>query len=288
MVNDFLLNKVSISPNQKYCSIIGLSPSKGARSPVLWNHCYQSFDNSTRMYPFDVSGDNLIPLLDFLAQDPNFLGSAIAVPYKSAVYDYLRDSVDPTVTGVKAVNCLLRRDQSESLYGLNTDGHGFILSLKEVEQNLTDKKVGLIGNGGTARAIFPYLLREASTPSQLHTFSRTLFPRLAHGVNHLSITDIASKLSDLDIIINCTTVGSILDPHSTLVPLDTLSKLKPSAIVCDVIYQPLESNLLKDATSLGLRTLNGLRMNLLQAALGFHMVNPYYSLEKVSSLMQQI
>ena len=288
MINNLLTNTVEIADGHKYCAIIGTSPSKGARSPLLWNHCYESYNSSIRMHPLDVEENNLVSLLDFLSNDPLFIGAAIAVPYKSAVYQYLNGSVDTKTSSIQAVNCLYRNNLTRSLYGTNTDGYGFVLSLKEIDEDLRSLNVGLIGSGGTARAIVPYLREELSPSGNLYTFSRTGFSVKLPYVNYLSLDEVSDVIPNLDVIINCTTVGSTSSPNKSLIPLNLLKKVNSRCIVCDVIYQPLKTQLLLDAESLGLRALNGLRMNLLQAALGFHLANSEFPLSDVSTLMQHI
>ena len=65
-------NKIQFGNYDSYCAILGESPSKGARSPILWNACFQEFGISSYFYPFDVSPDNLGKVVECLKMDANF------------------------------------------------------------------------------------------------------------------------------------------------------------------------------------------------------------------------
>ena len=92
-----------------YCAILGESPSKGARSPILWNECFKEMGISSFFYPFDVGLNDLDKVVDYLKNDIKFVGGAIAVPHKEAIIDYL-DEIEGETALIGAVNLLYRKN----------------------------------------------------------------------------------------------------------------------------------------------------------------------------------
>ena len=79
-------NEFSLNDNEKFTAIIGLNPSTGARSPVLWNSVFKKYYNNLKMIPLDVEEKNTYELLKILEDNINFLGGAVSAPYKEIVY----------------------------------------------------------------------------------------------------------------------------------------------------------------------------------------------------------
>ena len=90
-IKKLIANKVNYPENQKYCAIIGLNPSKGARSPLLWNAAFVGNKLKVEMIPFDIEkkSKKLFQILN----DDSFLGGAIAAPHKELIFKYLRSNV---------------------------------------------------------------------------------------------------------------------------------------------------------------------------------------------------
>ena len=89
MINNLIENNVDTEKIRSYAAIIGETPSKGARSPLLWNAAFKAHDLDQSMVPLDVSQKNIIRLLDELNSDKNYIGGAVAVPYKETVAQWL-------------------------------------------------------------------------------------------------------------------------------------------------------------------------------------------------------
>ena len=83
-INIFLNNKINCI-TKKYSLIIGLNPSKGARSPTLWNKVYKNLKINCKMYPADISKKNLSKFIEEIKKDKNFVGSAVTMPYKEDI-----------------------------------------------------------------------------------------------------------------------------------------------------------------------------------------------------------
>ena len=136
-ISDLISNKIKIIDGKKYAAIIGLNPSNGAKSPLLWNRVYRKQKKNIKMYCFDVEKKNFYKLIRFLEKDLNFIGGAITNPYKEKITVFLKDNIDSSSKKIGAINCIYRKNGK--LFGTNTDGKGAIYSL-ELLGNLKNKK----------------------------------------------------------------------------------------------------------------------------------------------------
>ena len=123
-------NKVSLNNLDKFAAIIGSQPSKGARSPILWNSAFKAHGLNYLMIPLDVEKNNLFRLLDNLNYDKNFIGGAITTPHKISVAEWLGNKITKESEKIGAVNCLYRNEKGE-LTGTNTDGEAATISFEK-------------------------------------------------------------------------------------------------------------------------------------------------------------
>ena len=216
------------------------------------------------------------------------LGANITIPYKEAVLP-LVDIVDPLAARIGAVNTIVHRD--EYLYGYNTDAPGLLRALVEqgVGRQLENAGVSLkgytavlLGAGGAARSA-AFALASASIDG-LIIVNRNLerAQQLAAEVQHDSACQVFS-LSNPDfliprstsLIINATPVGMHFSNRQAetedVSPLsaEVLARFDAGTFVLDMIYNPVQTQLLRQARNLGLRAANGLSMLLHQGALAF-------------------
>ena len=205
------------------------------------------------------------------------MGINVTVPHKESVIPYL-DEVDDWATEAGAVNTIVNRNGR--LTGHNTDGYGFLQGLKDgASFEPAGQRVLVLGAGGAARGVVQALLREGI--SQLLVANRTL-PRAeplvrlaqARGVpaqaiplawNELSLAAVAS-----DLIVNCTTLGMAHGPNPTVAPL-MMYQIPPTSLVYDLVYNPLETPLLREAARAGAGILGGIQMLVHQGAASFEM-----------------
>lgn len=195
-------------------------------------------------------------------------GYSVTIPHKESVMGHL-DGIDQIAKKIGAVNTIVNRDGR--LIGFNTDCEAAVRVLEDINNvsgmaakagSLQGKKVTLFGAGGVARAIaFGLKEREAQI---------TIFNRNYERAQSLAceVDCFYRKFSDLpaleaDIVVNATSVGMFPSVHET--PIDK-NYLKPNMIVFDTVYNPPETRLLRDAKSLGCRTVGGLSMFVHQAA----------------------
>ena len=137
--------------------LIGANPSKGARSPRLWNAAFEASGIQGAMYPLDVQSENLSALLAMLQHEDSIRAVAVAAPHKTDVARWLGQRVTPVARRSGSVN-LLARGVDGLFEGYNTDGLGALAALREVTPTLETKRVLVLGCGGTGRAVISVLL----------------------------------------------------------------------------------------------------------------------------------
>jgi len=271
-INALSGNLVNIPADTSYTAILGLMPSKGARSPVLWNAAFESLSVDTRMIPIDVSELNILPILKVLEADPHFLGGAIAAPYKDIAANFCAANLTGEASSIGTINCLFR-NRWGALCGTNTDGEASLIAFENAFGDVSQKRILILGAGGTGKAVAVYFASKLDGLDQLIISSRsnsatTLAKKL--GCNSIGWSDTENESSKVDVIINCTSLGSSLQPG--LIPLEkrAFENIKADVSIYDVVYDPSETPFLRAASLFGLRCLNGLSMNFEQAVLGFH------------------
>ena len=205
-------NKINIDNKyNKYSLIIGQKPSRGARSPKLWNAVFKSEDRNCRMLPLDVKEENVINLLNHLNNDNNFIGGAIAIPYKEVVAQWLGDNITIEAKQIGAVNCLYRNSYG-LLSGTNTDGDGAIHSLKKLG-SIRNKNFLVLGTGGTSLSVSSYLNKYVNKNENLllagRKTSRLKLFKKKFNCSTCLIKDLIENIKKYDFVINCTDVGSI-------------------------------------------------------------------------------
>ena len=201
----------------------------------------------------------------------------------------LSNNCNETIRQIGAINCIFRRDPNEQIFSCtNTDGEGALEPITKILSGAKPLKIGLIGYGGAGKAITGFL-QQYSDKHKIILFNRTLPQKKILEklkIDFIEFKKLPSKIEDLDILINATSVGSQNNLDERLIKREELYKIKNSALVYDIIYDPPETTLLKDAKHFGLNILNGLDMNLLQAVLAFkHVNNTTLSLTEVKEIM---
>jgi shikimate dehydrogenase len=264
-------NSIEVPKNNSYTAILGLNPSKGARSPSLWNTAYEGFSINTQMIAIDVSQKNFSYMYSLLKSDPNFLGGAIAAPHKEIAATLCNQFVTPEAKHIGAINCLFRNEEG-SLCGTNTDGEGSLVAFESIYGDFENKRILILGIGGTGKAVAGYFVSRLQNSDQLILVSRSSSARkLSDKIKckNLDWSKMNKELFEVDVIINCTTLGSAFDPGKSPIPKKYINKLRDDIFIYDVVYDPIETPLLSYASIRGLNHMNGLMMNLEQAVIGF-------------------
>lgn len=255
---------MNISPRTKLVGLIG-HPVEHSLSPKLHNALYQKHGLDYAYLAFDIIPDDVGKAVEAL-KILGFRGFNVTIPHKEKVIWYL-DSLDTEAAIIGAVNTVKVEDGR--LIGYNTDGMGFVDSLKRRRIMLKDNVVLILGAGGSARAICVYLLKEGVRELYIHNRTRE---RALELIKHLErffpgayLNYIVGKnIGDVhpDLVINTTPLG--MWPHTHLMPLEDYAFL-PSMTVVDIIYNPVETAFLKKAKQAGCKVINGLDMLVGQA-----------------------
>ncbi|WP_100331644.1 shikimate dehydrogenase [Bacillus xiapuensis] len=248
--------------------VIG-DPIAHSMSPAMQNAAFNMLGIDGCYHPFHIKPQDLEAGVRGM-KAIGVQGFNVTIPHKTAIIPML-DGVDPLAQAIGAVNTVVR--EKDQWIGYNTDGKGYVRALREgYQEALENKQVLIIGAGGAARAIYYTLTSEQVT--RIDLANRTLekakelvkrCPFPSDGAV-LTVEEAAGQLEKYDIIIQTTSVG--MAPNTEAVPID-LSRLNPKAFVSDIIYNPFETKLLKQAKQRRARTQNGLKMFVYQGALAF-------------------
>lgn len=199
-----------------------------------------------------------------------YAGVNVTVPHKESAFA-LADSNDDAAMLVSASNLLVFGEAS--VQGHNTDFYGLMESLRENIGALTDKTAILLGAGGAARgALLALDMLGAQTihilnrdPARAIALAEALAPQLEAELVAGPLSDWNDVAFDASLVVNSTSAGMGDNPPLAL----DLSQLLPDAAVCDIVYHPLETKLLKDAQARGLLSIDGLGMLMHQAVPSF-------------------
>lgn len=209
--------------------------------------------------------------------EPGVLGINVTVPHKEAVIPHL-DEVDQWASTAGAVNTIVNREGR--LTGHNTDGLGFLRALLEVNGFAPrGRRVLILGAGGAARGVVLALVREEV--SHLTIANRTLSraERLVQiaedaGLDALAVplggSELEGEAASADLIVNCTTLGLAHGPDEQGSPLSS-RQIPPTALVNDLVYNPLATPLLQAAAQAGAQVLGGIHMLVYQGAASYEM-----------------
>jgi shikimate dehydrogenase len=239
-------------------------------SPAIHNAAFSHCKLDYVYVPLPVDPSQLSQAVSGL-QALGFIGANVTIPHKVAIMKYL-DEIDETARLAGAVNTIAVRQSK--LIGYNTDAKGFLTTLKQRNFIVRDKKVLVIGAGGAARAVLAGLASSgvevffvaARHIEQARKFTQ-LFPQLSVQPLLWPSSEFQQVISSIDFIIHATPVG--MYPHSAETPLPMIAELKQSAVVCDLIYNPVMTQLLIQADAAGHSVMGGLNMLVEQAALAF-------------------
>ena len=261
---------MTISGKTRVCGVIG-DPIEHTLSPTIHNAAFNHLKLDFVFLAFRVEAAGLENAMRGM-RGLGIHGLNVTMPHKSTVIDYL-DEVDSTVKFLGAANTILNKDGK--LSGFNTDGFGALKALRENGIELSGKKVLLLGTGGAAKAIAYSLAKEVGELVVLNraadkaeelaeTLGRPLNKKIVGGA--LSSRAIAKNLQDSDVLINATSVGMHPEANQSIV----MSRwLKSDLTVLDIVYNPVETKLARDAKAAGAKVISGVEMLIYQGAASF-------------------
>lgn len=242
-------------------------PIAHSRSPLIHGYWLKTYGIDGSYTRIPVEPQNLRAFIEGLSAN-GFAGCNVTMPHKEEVFR-LVTVADEQTRRLGSLNTVYV--ENGTLYGTSTDGLGFLANLKLTvpSLDLRNRKVVLLGAGGSAAAIAGNLLAEGV--AELCIVNRSLpraqaiADRFGSGIRPVGWDRRAVELGDASLLINTTSLGM-----AGQAPLDiSLAELPSSAVVADIVYTPLVTDLLKAAQAAGHSVVTGLGMLLHQAVPGF-------------------
>ncbi len=246
----------------KIFGVIGY-PIEHSLSPVMFNAAFEELKMDCGYYAFRVEPDKLSEALHG-ARALGFGGLNVTIPLKERAAKIVE--LDQTARLIGAVNTI----DLKEFKGYNTDGTGALKALEKHGIEVEDKRILILGAGGAARAIaFQLAIKNAALVIANRTESKAI--ALADEVRKVGTAlgtglENLKSISKMDILINTTSVGMFPNADETLV---TSELMHPQLTVFDIVYNPLETRLLKEAKKAGAKTIPGIDMLIFQGAEAF-------------------
>ena len=250
----------------KHACVIGW-PVEHSRSPLLHGYWLKKYGIDGTYTKRAVAPEAVADFLRSLRAN-GYVGCNVTVPHKAAAFS-VADGREVSANAISAANTLWLSDGK--LVAANTDTYGYMTNLSQQAPgwDRRDAPVSILGAGGAARAIvFGFL--DAGV-SEIRVFNRTraraetLAQQFGSCIKVLDWSEREAGSRDSAVLVNTTTIG--MNGAGTL-DLD-LAGFDPECVVSDIVYVPLETELLRKAKSQGLRTVDGLGMLLHQGVPGF-------------------
>ncbi len=268
-------------------------PITHSKSPLIHNYWIKKHDLKGAYTALEIPAGHLREQMNELIAE-GYSGFNLTVPHKVQVMEYL-DEIEQTAQAIGAVNTVFIRDGKK--IGKNTDAYGFIenIKLSHPETDFTDKTAIVLGAGGAARAAVYGLLDQGvrdirvlnRTVSKAEDIARDLGAARIQAIEWSNGNIAGNHLEGADILINTTVLGMEgQEPLSV-----NIEALQPHAIVYDIVYAPLMTELLKAAQMRDLKIVTGIGMLLNQARPAFEAwfgVMPYIDDEVVKIVREAI
>ncbi len=267
------VDRMTIGPNTRLATLLG-NPVEHSFSPIIHNTAYQILALDALYIARAVAATDLRAAIEGL-KALRFMGANVTIPFKERVIEFTDQLTDEAVA-IGAVNTLIFRSSSDAsvVVGDNTDVTGFLAPLKTHRGHLAGGRIVILGAGGAARAVLFGCVTSLG-PSQVVVAARR--PEQAAklvddlqghaGAAHLSTTGLAEAgrfIRDAHLVINTTPVG--MSPNDDASPWPNRDSFHRGQIVYDLIYNPVRTRLLDEASGRGASTINGIEMLIGQAA----------------------
>jgi shikimate dehydrogenase len=261
----------SISPSTQVCAVIG-NPIAHSLSPAIHNAAFLELDLDFVYVAYRV--EDVKNALSGMRALNNFRGMSVTIPHKTVIIKYM-DEITDVDRSIGSINTVI--NEHGKLLGFGTDGPGALKAIIDAGVKIDGKRVLMLGSGGAARAISFTLaqntrLDELSILDVNEVMLQQLTADLRTGTDVfikselLSDKSLALEMENADIILHCTPVGMQPNKDASLIPAGLF---RPGQVVFDVVYTPLETKLLAEARSCGLKVISGIDMFINQAVLQF-------------------
>ena len=247
--------------------VIG-NPIQHSLSPLIQNYWIKKHNINAIYEKEKLEKEDLKNLISKVKEE-KIHGANITVPFKKDIIPHL-DELTPEAENTQSVNTIYLNNNKVT--GHNTDIHGFKLAIQDIKFDVSKKHVLIVGAGGVVPSIIYALIKMKVNKISLVNRTKEKAENLKKFFKNLNIIN-WDEIKSFDMIINATSVGLNINDKLNL----DLSKIENNKLFYDVIYNPKETNFLKNAKTLGNKTENGKKMFIHQAAQAFkiwHGINP--------------
>ena len=267
-----------ISGTTKLFGLIG-SPVSHSASPAMQNYGFQACGVDGAYLAFDIKEEE-VPEFVKSMRLLNIQGCNVTMPNKTAAAQNM-DELSPAAELIGAVNTIVNRDGK--LYGHITDGEGFVANLKDHGIGVEGKDIVIFGAGGAATAIQVQCALDGAESISIFNPKDPFFARAESTAEKLSketpdckvsVFDLADEaklkeeVANADILVNATLAG--MKPHEELTLIKDKSMFRPDLVVADVVYNPAETRMVKEAKEAGCKlAIGGKGMLLWQGAAAY-------------------
>ena len=261
----------SISASTQICAVIG-NPVAHSLSPAIHNAAFEELDLDFVYVACRV--EDVKNALAGMRALNNFRGMSVTIPHKIEAMKHVDEimGVDRTIGSINTVI-----NEQGKLVGLGTDGPGALKAIVDAGVEIGGKNILMLGSGGAARAISFTLarnvkLKELSVLDVNEIMLQHLTADLKAGTDAfikselLTERSLAATMENADVIIHCTPIGMHPNGDASLIPAEYF---RPEQVIFDIVYTPLETKLLAEAKSRGLKVISGVDMFINQAVLQF-------------------
>ena len=264
---------MDIDAHTQFCGVIG-NPVEHSLSPAIHNAAFQKLGLNFVYLAFQV--ETIGDAIKGIRALGNFRGASVTIPHKMAAVPFL-DSVEPTARHIGAINTIVAAGRI--LTGYNTDATGALRALREGSVALKGRQVVMLGSGGAARAIAFGLGAETGIDrltilgidgQERTALARDLQSKTGMTVHALPLDEgtLRKLLPETHVLIHCTPLGMSPKVHESSVPATVLHA---GLTDMDIVYNPRDTRLLKEAKAAGCRVIPGIEMFLHQAAAQFEL-----------------
>ena len=257
--------------------VIG-NPINHSLSPELHNHWIKQ-NRLDAIYEKKKLNNNDLEELIFNVKKGNINGANVTVPFKNAIIPYL-DELSNEAKKTRSVNTVYLKDKK--VIGHNTDIEGFENAIKNIDFNLKNKKIFILGAGGVVPSIIYALIKMGSSEIMISNRTEKKADEVKNIFNNIKILR-WGEIPNFDVVINATSLGL---NHDDKMNLD-FTKVGKNKLFYDVIYNPSETNFLSSGKKLGNKYENGKLMFIYQAFSAFklwHGINPSINNETIKLL----
>lgn len=268
---------MEISGHTKLLALIG-SPVEHSGSPAMYNYSFNKLGIDYTYLAFDVDVMHTKAAVE-AAKTFGMRGFNVTMPCKTEVVKYM-DELSPAAKLIGAVNTVVIEDGK--LYGHNTDGVGYVRNLKEHGVDIKGKKMTILGGGGAATSIQVQCALDGIREISIFNKKDEFFSNAQNTVDKIkkevpscivNLYDIDDKaklkaeIADSDILTNATRAG--MKPLDDVSIIEDTTCFREGLVVTDVVYNPRETKMLREAKQAGCKTIGGIGMLLWQGVEAF-------------------